>query len=174
MCTVKKHRTHKCDLASDVIEKCKEQIKLQLDLLEESAAKVEAIIKKVDSATKKVQDEGNKTRQKIIAEVDQLHHNLELGKTELIDMLDQGVQDKMDFLAHLREKVVTTLAQMRSSQSLVEETVQREHTIELLAAKNELMRHMFKACKQPEVDALKFTAPSAISFLSNLARIFWK
>ena len=111
MCTVKKHRTHKCDLASDVIEKCKEQIKLQLDLLEESAAKVEAIVEKVDSATEKVQDEGNKTRQKIIAEVDQLHHNLELGKTELIDMLDQGVQDKMDFLAHLREKVVTTLAQ---------------------------------------------------------------
>ena len=83
-------------------------------------------------------------------------------------MLDQSVQDKMDFLAHLREKVVTTLAQMRSSQSLVEETVQREHTIELLAAKNELMRHMFKALKQSEIDALKFTAPSLIS---NLARM---
>ena len=108
MCTVKEHRTHNCDLASDVIENC---IKQQLDLLEESA-RMEATIEKVDtSATEKVQDEGDKMRQNIIAKVDQLHRNLELGKTELIDMLDQGVQDKMDFLAHLREKVVTTLAQ---------------------------------------------------------------
>ena len=87
MCTVKKHRTHNCDLASDVIEKCKQQIKQQLDLLEESARKVEAIMGKVDSATEKVQDEGGKTRQNIIAKVNQLHHDLELGKTELIDVL---------------------------------------------------------------------------------------
>ena len=66
MCTVKKHRTHNCDLASDVIEKCKQQIKQQLDLLEESARKVEAIIEEVDSASEKVQDEGDKTRQEII------------------------------------------------------------------------------------------------------------
>ena len=63
MCTVKNHRTHNCDLASDGIEKCKQQIKQQLDLLEESARKVEAIIKEVDIATEKVQDEGDKTRQ---------------------------------------------------------------------------------------------------------------
>ena len=60
-------------------------------------------------------------------------------------MLDQGVQDKMDSLAHLREKAVTILAEMRSSQSLVEETVQREHTTGLLAARNELTRHIFEA-----------------------------
>ena len=69
-------------------------------------------------------------------------------------MLDQGVQDKMDFLAYLRKNVATTLAQMRSSQSLVEETTQRssEHcTLELLAAKNELMAHISKACKQGEL-----------------------
>ena len=33
------------------------------------------------------------------------------------------------------------------------------------------MRHMFKARKQYEIDALKFTAPSVISFISNLARM---
>ena len=48
VCTVKKHRTHNCDLASDVIEKCKQQIKQQLDLLEESARKVEAFIEEVN------------------------------------------------------------------------------------------------------------------------------
>ena len=169
VCTLKKHRTHNCDLASDVIEKCKQEIKQQLDLLEESAAKVEAIVEKVDSATENVLDEGDKTRQEIIAKVDQLHHDLELGKTELIDMLDQGVQDKMDFLAHLREKAVNTLAQMRSSQSLVEETVQREHTMELLAAENELVRCILNACNQ--VDALKFTTPSAISFSFHSSRM---
>ena len=171
MCTVKKHRTHNCDLASDVIEKCKQEIKQQLDLLEESAAKVEAIVEKVDSATENVLDEGDKTRQEIIAKVDQLHHDLELGKTELIDMLDQGVQDKMDFLAHLREKAVNTLAQMRSSQSLVEEAVQQEHTIELLAARNELVRHIFEARNKSQDDAMKFTAPSAISFSFNPSRM---
>ena len=60
MCTVKNHRTHNCDLASDVIEKYKQQIKQQLDLL---ARKVEAIIEEVDSASEKVQDERDKTRQ---------------------------------------------------------------------------------------------------------------
>ena len=86
-------------------------------------------------------------------------------------MLDEGVQDKMDSLAHLRAKAVATLAQTKSSQSLEEETVQREHTMELLAGKNELMRHISDAHRQSEVDALKFTAPSAISFLSNLSRM---
>ena len=171
VCAVKNHRTHNCDLASDVIESYKQQIKQQLELLKESARKVEGIIEKIDSATEEVLGKGDKTRQNIIAKVDQLHRDLELGKTELINMLDQGVQDKMDFLAHLREKAVTTLAQMRSSQSFVEETVEQKHTLELLAAKNELVRQIFKACKQSEVDAMKFTAPSTIFFSSNPSKV---
>ena len=171
VCAVKIHRTHNCDLASDVIESYKQQIKQQLELLKESARKVEGIIEKIDSATEEVLGKGDKTRQNIIAKVDQLHHDLELGKTELINMLDQGVQDKMEFLAHLREKAVTTLAQMRSSQSFVEETMEQKHTLELLAAKNELARQIFKACKQSDVDAMKFTAPSTIFFSSNLSKM---
>ena len=174
VCMIKEHRTHhNCDLASDVIKDYKRQIKHRLDVLKEKATKVEAILEEVDSATEKVQDEGDKTRQKIIAQVYQLHCDLELGKAELIDMLDQGVQDKMDFLAHLREKVVIILAQMRSSQSLVEEIMQRKFTIELLAAKNELMRHMFKARKQyqDQADELEFTAPSAMFFSSLLSEM---
>ena len=167
VCMIKEHRTHhNCDLASDVIKDYKRQIKHRLDVLKEKATKVEAILEEVDSATEKVQDEGDKTRQKIIAQVYQLHCDLELGKAELIDMLDQSFQDKLDFLVHIREKVVTTLAQMRSSQTLVEETVKREHTVELLA-NDELGWHVFEAHKQYQVDTLKFTAPSAISFLSN-------
>ena len=171
VCAVKNHRTHNCDLASDVIESYKQQIKQQLELLKESARKVEGIIEKIDSATEEVLGKGDKTRQNIIAKVDQLHRDLELGKTELINMLDQGVQDKMNFLAHLREKAVNTLAQMRSSQSLVEEAVQQEHTIELLAARNELVRHIFEARNKSQDDAMKFTAPSAISFSFNPSRM---
>ena len=39
------------------------------------------------------------------------------------------------------------------------------------AVRNELVRHIFEARKQSEVDALKFTAPSAIAFLFNLSRM---
>ena len=84
-------------------------------------------------------------------------------------MLNAGVQDKMDFLAHLRENVATTLTQMRSSQILVEEKMQRSS--ELLAAKNELMKHINKACKEGEIDVKFGNAPNAITFSSNPSKM---
>ena len=167
VCVVRNHHSHQCDLVTEVSEKYKQQMKHQLRLLSEDMAGVEKALGEVGSVTKKVSQEGNTVREDIIHTTEQLHRHVEETKRELIEMLDQTIQQKLDSLAEQHDEVATTLAQMRSYLELAERKLEKPNDQEFLTTTNEMVKRITEVRKHANSAASKCTASNMVLFLAN-------
>ena len=166
VCSIKVHRAHDCDLASDVAIANKKVIQDQLALLRRDVSIVDSMIANVGSANDRMISDGDEIRKAIRDAVDQLYRQIEEEKRKLLTMVDQNIVEKLQVLKNHRDKGIAMITQMRRSESVVEGRLEKfKDSIEIMAVKDQLVQLV--SASRLNCESIKFTAPNMLSFHSN-------
>ena len=166
VCSIKVHRAHDCDLATDVAIANKKVIQDQLAFLRRDVSIVNSMIANVDSANDRMISGGDEIRKAITDAVEQLYRQIEEEKRKLLTMVDQNIVEKLQVLKNHRDKGIAMITQMRRSESVVESRLEKiTDSIEIMAVKDQLVQLVSEA--RLNCESIKFTAPKMLFFHSN-------
>ena len=141
-CTVKKHKDHQCDLASDTFEQQKAEITASLEPVEMQLETINKAIGQIERQSKAVVANMEDVEDEIKKEIEKLHNILELRKAELLSKVNEEGQKKLKRLATQKDEMETVQTQLVSCLTFVKESLKRGSQGEVMKMKKGVSRQI--------------------------------
>ena len=165
-CTIRVHRDHQYDLATDAFPKHKDVIVASLQPVEQQLASINNALEGLDTRCGQITDQRQTIETDIRRSIRQIHEALEARQEELITQLDQMTRQKMKRLAAQRDQLVLVATQLKSCRDFVQESLRTGSQGEILDMKKPFIQQVKEMTAEfkpetlvPEEQAdLKFTS----------------
>ena len=139
-CTVKTHRDHSYDLIPDAFPKHRDTIIASLEPVKTQLARVNKIVKRLNSRAEKLEQQRVEAKGKVDAEIERLHAILEARRRELHSEVDGKVRQASKELAAQRDQHELRQAQLSSCVEFVEGSLQSGTQEEVLSMKRQVVQ----------------------------------
>ena len=142
LCTIKKHKDHQYDLASDAFEQQKAEITASLEPVEMQLETINKAIGQIERQSKAVKANMEDVEDEIKKEIEKLHNILELRKAELLSKVNEEGQKKLKRLATQKDEMETVQTQLVSCLTFVKESLKRGSQGEVMKMKKGVSRQI--------------------------------
>ena len=142
LCTIKKHKDHQYDLASDAFEQQKAEITASLEPVEMQLETINKAIGQIERQSKAVKANMEDVKDEIKKEIEKLHNVLELRKAELLSKVNEEGQKKLKRLATQKDEMETVQTQLVSCLTFVKESLKRGSQGEVMKMKKGVSRQI--------------------------------
>ena len=142
LCTIKKHKDHQYDLASDTFEQQKAEITASLEPVEMQLETINKAIGQIERQSKTVKANMEDVEDEIKKEIEKLHNILELRKAELLSKVNEESQKKLKRLATQKDEMETVQTQLVSCLTFVKESLKRGSQGEVMKMKKGVSRQI--------------------------------
>ena len=132
-CTIRLHRDHNYDLATDVYHKRKEELVSSLKPIKEKLEVVTQALKAFDTRAKEISDQRTVTEAQIHEEMDQQQQVFDQRRAQLVDELDMLTEQKLKTLAVQKDQVEITKTSLTSYLECAEDSLHTTRENEILA-----------------------------------------
>ena len=139
-CTIKTHRDHSYDLIPDAFPKHRDTILASLEPVKTQLARVNKIVRRLNSRSEKLEQQGLEAKGKVDAEIERLHAILEARRRELHSEVDGKVHQASKELAAQRDQHELRQAQLSSCVEFVEGSLQSGTQEEVLSMKRQVVQ----------------------------------
>ena len=165
-CTIRVHRDHQYDLATDAFPKHKDMIVASLQPVEQQLASVNKALEGLDTRCSQITDQRQTIETDIKKNIRQIHEALEARQEELITQLDQMTRQMMKSLDAQRDQLELVATQLKSCRDFVQESLRTGSQGEILDMKRPFVQQVKEMTAEfkpetlvPEEQAdLKFTS----------------
>ena len=141
-CTVRVHRDHQYDLATDAFPKHKDVIVASLQPVEQQLASVNKALEGLDTRCGQITDQRQSIETDIKRSIRLIHEALEARQEELITQLDQMTQQKMKSLAAQRDQLELVATRLKSCRDFVQESLRTGSQGEILDMKRPFVQQV--------------------------------
>ena len=179
-CTVRAHRDHQYDLATDSFPKQKDVIVASLQSVEQQLASVNKALEGLDTRCGQITDQRQSIETDIKRNIRQIYEALEARQEELITQLDQMTQQKMKSLATQRDQLQLMVTRLKSCRDFVQESLRTGSQGEILDMKKPFVQQVKEMTAKLKPETLVPEEQADLTFASNQTEIirayqqFWK
>ena len=154
-CTVRLHKDHNYDLATDVFHKHKEGLVYSLKPVKEKLEEVHQTLNAFDTRAKEINDQRAILEAQIHEELDQEQQLFDKRRAQLVGELDMLTQQKLKTLAAQKDQVEITQMKLTSCLEYAEGSLQTATENEILAMKAPVLKRIEQISSELRQDIIQ-------------------
>ena len=167
LCTINRHRDHKCDAISDAFPRQQQQI---VDCLGQVKKKLDAIngsVHALENQEKCFLEQIQAARKEIEATVQQLMQLLQESERQLMGELDQVTEAYVTEITARKNDADNSISLLKTCEGFVEEELRIGSQQEILAIKRKMVKRMAAVCSYVKENNLQPLEETRVSFAKS-------
>ena len=170
-CTVRRHRDHDYDIATDVFPKHRQEIEASLQIVKLKIAATSDAFRALSKREKEIIKQGEDTSKEIHQYAQQIIESVQQCEGLLVKQVDASVQYKLKLLGEQVKEAETALKQLKSCEEYIEQSLEVGSPQQILSEKQRMIQGMEVASKQINPEVFQPVEEADITFTSNKALV---